>query len=219
MLKKLKSSKELLAPFRLNHSKSKQISTSPVSVLRRPALLSFSRKQKRATRHLKSILCPKIEDVQGSSKQLREKPKTLQMGDKKSMYEGFSIKDKSSIQKALEIMKVREKKKLKGQVFLKPPVAREQADKNKNIFLLGISTQLIEQKKFKLKTRQANSWKTLYRFQKKMNEYNQSVNLKFQNKKQEMDQTLSECISKTDQKNRVIEDIRKKGTTHPSIFI
>ena len=144
-------------------------------------------------------------------KKSKVKSHTLnQLSKQRSIYECFNQREQSHIQKALQIIKCREETKLNDRVDTKD-IAREQVNKNKNMFFLGYSKRIILQKKVRLKTSQANSWNKLYLFQKKMNDQNESMKNNFNGKKFEMDQSIFDCNSKVDQKNKVIADIRKKG--------
>ena len=138
---------------------------------------------------------------------LRLKTKT------KNVYECFSQRDQNSIQQALNILKVREKEEEKEEQnkIFPDDTTREQVVKNKNIFLLGLTTRSIKLKELRLKTNQANTWKTLHRFQNQINTLDQSSSSKFQSKMQIVDKTMTDCTSTVHQTYEVLKNVRQRG--------
>ena len=212
MLRKEKTRK-LFASLRLKiHSHSQIPLKSPNSKMCLELISHRSNQKKNTNRHLKLITHIQKENrPQNKSKPrmhtLRLKPKT------KNVYECFSQRDQNNIHQALDILRVREEKKEKeeqNKIFPNDKV-KEQVIKNKNIFLMGLTTRSIKQKELRLKTNQANKRNILNRFQNQIKTLDQSSNSKFQTKMQIVDKTITSCTTTVYKNYEVLKNVRERG--------
>ena len=157
---------------------------------------------------------PLIKRMQQNPDQIsddnRNKMNPTKYPKKRSLFGGFSEKEKGVIEKALKIIKVREEEKRGGRE-LKKEVVREQVEKTKEIFLMGMTRALIKREKAKMQSREERGKHILKAFEHKMMADNYRFKEEFNIKKQEANEMIIRANQVANNKNRVVEELKRKS--------
>ena len=135
-------------------------------------------------------------------------------GEKQKLYLNFNKKERHLIDRAFKIVNMREQEKRAGREF-KKEVVREQVEKTKDIFFMGITKGLIEREQNRMKAKIGREEQILKNFEKKILEDNFKSKEKFNRKKELADNLEKEANKISNDKNRVVEELKKKSRPNP----
>jgi hypothetical protein len=130
--------------------------------------------------------------------------------EKKKLYLAFNKKERSLIDQAFKIVNLREQENRAGREF-KKEVVREQVEKTKDIFFMGITKGLIEREKNKMKAEIEKTEQILKKFEKDILEDNYEFKEEFNKKKKLADQLEKEANKISNKKNKIVEELKKKS--------
>jgi hypothetical protein len=129
---------------------------------------------------------------------------------KQKLYLGFNKKERNLIDQAFKIVNMREQEKRAGREF-KKEVVREQVEKTKDIFFMGITKGLIDREQTRMKAKIDKEEQTLKDYEKEILEDNLKSKEKFGRKKKLADDLEKEANKISNQKNKVVEELKKKS--------
>jgi UDP-N-acetyl-D-mannosaminuronic acid transferase (WecB/TagA/CpsF family) len=145
-----------------------------------------------------------------NEKEDNQKTSKSEIQEKKKLYLAFNKKERSLIDQAFKIVNLREQENRAGREF-KKEVVREQVEKTKDIFFMGITKGLIEREQNKMKAEIEKGEQILKDFEQKILEDNCEFKEMFNKKKQMTDQLEKEANKISIKKNKIVEELKKKS--------
>lgn len=130
--------------------------------------------------------------------------------EEKNLFNQFNKKEKEIIEQAMKIVEAREEEKRSGKVTRKE-IVREQVDRTKKIFLMGMKKGLVKKEEKQLKDKKLIGENILKEFEDKMISRNKKFKEDFNKKKKMAEIKIIEINNITNQKNKIIEDLKRNS--------